>query len=59
MYEMSQRHPVWVLENHVNPCNSVWTHQRQFGLTWQKGKPVSKCALSMRGLAQLVDEKSN
>ncbi len=56
---MSQRHPVWVLENHVNPCNSVWTHQRQFGLTWQKGKPVSKCALSMRGLAQLVDEKSN
>ncbi len=24
MYEMSQRHPVWVAENHVNPCNSVW-----------------------------------
>ncbi len=23
MYEMSQRHPVWVAENHVNPCNSV------------------------------------
>ncbi len=23
MYEMSQRHPVWVVENHVNPCNSV------------------------------------
>ena len=23
MYEMSQRHPVWVTENHVNPCNSV------------------------------------
>ena len=22
MYEMSQRHPVWVAENHVNPCNS-------------------------------------
>jgi hypothetical protein len=21
MYEMSQRHPVWVAENHVNPCN--------------------------------------
>ncbi len=20
MYEMSQRHPVWVAENHVNPC---------------------------------------
>ncbi len=20
---MSQRHPVWVAENHVNPCNSV------------------------------------
>jgi hypothetical protein len=25
MYEMSQRHPVWVAENHVNPCNSVET----------------------------------
>ena len=23
MYEMSQRHPVWVAENHVIPCNSV------------------------------------
>jgi len=23
MYEMSQRHPVWVTENHINPCNSV------------------------------------
>jgi hypothetical protein len=23
MYEMSQRHPVWVAENHVNPCNSA------------------------------------
>jgi hypothetical protein len=23
MYKMSQRHPVWVAENHVNPCNSV------------------------------------
>ncbi len=23
MYEMSQRHPVWVAENHVSPCNSV------------------------------------
>jgi hypothetical protein len=22
MYEMSQRHPVWVAENHVNPCKS-------------------------------------
>jgi hypothetical protein len=22
MYEMSQRHPVWVAENHINPCNS-------------------------------------
>jgi hypothetical protein len=22
MYEMSQRHPVWVAENQVNPCNS-------------------------------------
>jgi hypothetical protein len=25
MYEMSQRHPVWVTENHVNPFNSVVT----------------------------------
>ncbi len=23
MYEMSQRHLVWVAKNHVNPCNSV------------------------------------
>jgi hypothetical protein len=23
MYEMSQRHPVWVAENHVKPCNSA------------------------------------
>jgi hypothetical protein len=23
MYEMSQRHPVWATENHVNPCNSA------------------------------------
>jgi hypothetical protein len=21
MYEMSQRHPVWVAENHIKPCN--------------------------------------
>jgi hypothetical protein len=24
IYEMSQRHPVWVAENHVKPCNSVF-----------------------------------
>jgi hypothetical protein len=24
MYEMSQQHPVWVAENHVKPCNSVY-----------------------------------
>jgi hypothetical protein len=23
MYEMNQRHPVWVAENHVKPCYSV------------------------------------
>jgi hypothetical protein len=23
MYEMSQRHPVWLAENHIKPCNSV------------------------------------
>jgi hypothetical protein len=23
MYEMSQRHPVWVAENHVPACNSA------------------------------------
>jgi hypothetical protein len=25
MYEMSQRHPVWVAENHLKPCNSEGT----------------------------------
>jgi hypothetical protein len=25
MYEMSQRQPFWVAENHVKPCNSVCT----------------------------------
>jgi hypothetical protein len=24
MYEISQQHPVWVAENHVKPCNSVF-----------------------------------
>ncbi len=28
MYEMSQRHPVWVAENHVNPCNSAQAYLR-------------------------------
>jgi hypothetical protein len=23
MYEMSQRHPVWITENHVKPCKSA------------------------------------
>ncbi len=27
MYEMSQRHPVWVAENRVKPCNSAWTRR--------------------------------
>ncbi len=26
MYEMSQQHPVWVVENHVTACNSVEKH---------------------------------
>ncbi len=26
IYEMSQRHPVWLAENHVKPCNSVYTY---------------------------------
>jgi hypothetical protein len=25
IYEMSQRHPVWVAKNRVNPCNSAAT----------------------------------
>ncbi len=28
MYEMSQRHPVSVAENHVNPCNSVGLYRK-------------------------------
>jgi hypothetical protein len=28
MYEMNQRHPVWVAENHVKPCNSEGTGRR-------------------------------
>jgi hypothetical protein len=35
MYEMSQRHPVWVAENHVSPCNSVAAHA-----AWQITAPV-------------------
>jgi hypothetical protein len=31
MYEMSQRHPVWVAENHVKPCNSVLMAARTSG----------------------------
>ncbi len=30
MYEMSQRHPVLVAENHINPCNSVQTLLQRF-----------------------------
>jgi hypothetical protein len=29
MYEMSQWHPVLVAENHVKPCNSVMTSNKQ------------------------------
>jgi hypothetical protein len=25
LYETSQRHPVWVAENRVKPCNSAYT----------------------------------
>ncbi len=32
MYEMSQRHPLWVTENRVNPCNSVAVVD---GVAWQ------------------------
>jgi hypothetical protein len=28
MYEMSQRHPVWVAENHVKPCNSALVQRK-------------------------------
>jgi hypothetical protein len=46
MYEMSQRHPVWVAENHVKPCNSVRSMRRlQVGalvvsISWVKIKLI-------------------
>ncbi len=39
MYEMSQRHPVWVTENHVNPCNSVASSD-----DWRESLALCKCS---------------
>ena len=49
MYEMSQRHPVWVTENHVNPCNSV-----EFQKSWCKN--VSGKVYQGRTVKMLVTE---
>jgi hypothetical protein len=38
MYEMSQRHPVWVAENHVKPCNS-----EKSGIFWKMPGILGKC----------------
>jgi hypothetical protein len=54
MYEMSQRHPVWVAENHVKACNSVrerwevyspsledhWCQMTEFRAAGPKNGPV-------------------
>ncbi len=32
MYVLSQRHPVWVTENRVGPCNSAHEAQINFGI---------------------------
>jgi hypothetical protein len=34
MYEMSQRHPVWVSENHINPCKSVDRYSMRYAYLW-------------------------
>jgi hypothetical protein len=39
MYEMSQRHPVWVTGNHVKPCNSV---RQKLGLVGRNRKKISQ-----------------
>jgi hypothetical protein len=37
MYELSQRHPVWVAEINVTACNSVSVIENQrFGLVFEK-----------------------
>ena len=41
MYEMSQRHPVWVTENHVKPCNRAYTHKiLQFSYSLLGNEPI-------------------
>jgi hypothetical protein len=39
MYEMSQRHPVWVAENHVNPCNSA-KNRHHSNHAWRTGSEI-------------------
>ncbi len=36
MYEMSQRYPVWVVENHVRACNSVRVVKMCKNAAWQR-----------------------
>jgi hypothetical protein len=36
MYEMSQRYPVWVAENHVTACNSVRVVKMCKNAAWQR-----------------------
>ncbi len=48
MYEMSQRHPVWVTENHVKPCNSAEYWPCSPRLCWNAGSswltsPYRRC----------------
>jgi hypothetical protein len=40
MNEMSQQHPVWVAENHINPCNSAFTIP--YRETLSVGKAIGK-----------------
>jgi len=52
MSEMSQRHPVWVAENHVKPCNSVLTinvlaRDNCFGQGYREITPLFSVANSL------------
>ncbi len=38
---MSQRHPVWVAENHVNPCNSVQSRTNSLVLQFITDRSIS------------------
>ncbi len=38
MYKMSQRHPVWVAENHVKPCISVGAGEKWIEIVYVYGE---------------------